>query len=104
MMIHNDKKILDTRLLLALIREGNALDLNRQLDHDLVARDIDPEGTHLVVLILPYHQAHDKATPAHHRTEVYIKVTGSNEPVTAFLDVTDEAWGTLESAFQLVSG
>jgi len=100
---NNKPRIASTTVLLALIREGNALDLNRQLDHDLVARDIDPDGTHLAVMILPYHQGYDKATPDHHRTEVYIKVKNTSEPVVAFLDMTDDAWDTLETADTMVS-
>jgi hypothetical protein len=102
-MKDNDPRIADTTTLLALIREGNALGLNRQLDYDGVAEDIDPKGTHVLGMVLPYHQAHDKTFPDHHRVSMHIKVKDSMEPLTAYVDITDAAWDSLTHAKDLAS-
>lgn len=99
-MRNTDPRVLGTPQLLALIKEGNDLGLNRQLDYYTVERDADPEGIHVLGMVLPFHQAYD-AFPPHHRVQVYIKVKDSMEPVVAYLDVTDEKWDRLIRAEDL---
>lgn len=67
--------------------------------------NLDPKGTHVVTVVLPYHQRMfkpDNASPdpEHHRTRVQVKEVRKSEPTTVFLDVTARDFEGLITADQ----
>jgi hypothetical protein len=92
---------METYELLSAIECGIELDLNRQADLDAVKKRIDPDGFHVLRMLLPFHSAY-RDLPHHHRVEVYMKVTGSMEPAVFMLDITDTHWQSAMPAASLV--
>lgn len=87
-------RVVTTDILLDLVRRGVGHDFNRCLDEAKLTKWIDPDGMHILHLVLPFHQQY-KANVDHHRTRVYIKVKGSMNPEEAFLDIADSDWNAL---------
>lgn len=91
----SDSRVMNTLELLAAIKEGEKLGLNRQLDYDEVAKQADIDGWHVFSIILPFHEAHDRSLPAHHRVSGLIKPKGTNIGIEVMFDITDLRWGQL---------
>lgn len=57
--------------------------------------DVDPEGAHLLARVLFGHNQDAADVPLHHRCRLLVKVTDSNDPAWAWIDVLDEDWQRL---------
>lgn len=89
-------RVANTSALKQLNRLAIKHELNRSLEPDWLERRLDPDGYHLLVLMLPFHNDAD-----HHRCMVMMKVKGQEEPVEGWLDVFDDDWhGRGVSLFQ----
>lgn len=81
--------------MMLLYVEAKKLGLNRNLP-DEVAMDLDPDGNHVLTVLLADHRADPaRGLPTHHRASVILKMRGSAVPRTALLDVTDAYWTRL---------
>lgn len=92
--MHSDHRVCNTKTLRALNASAVRNEFNRALNDEFLENDVDPEGIHVLGLVLWGHNA-DTAPILHHRADVLIKVNGSDIPARAFLDVTDEDWRSL---------
>lgn len=81
-----EPRVCNTESLVSLAIAGGRANLNRQLDVRSVAA-ADPDGVHVVQVILPYHNGFDAKGGPHHRCEVLIKRPDSTEPASAIFDV-----------------
>lgn len=90
-----DIKKCNTQDMLALIFLGEALGFNRQLDIDLVSADIDHDGTHLLQLVLPFHDRGIADDTPHHRVRCFIKIQGTMTPAEAIIDIPAANWDEL---------
>ena len=96
-----DTRVMNTEELLAAIRHGIDLDLNRQANIDEVKKSIDPDGQHVLLMLLPFHSSF-RDLPDHHRVEVYMKVVDSMEPAVFVLDVVNSRWQAARPAKSFV--
>lgn len=92
-----DARVLDTDSLVNLAFLGARLRLNRQLDVQAL-KNADPDGVHVLHVVLPYHNGLDAKGGPHHRCEVLIKENGTNWPASAFIDVPVEYFDRLTKA------
>jgi len=92
---------METDELLSAIQRGIELDLNRQANLENVEASIDPEGMHVLSMLLPFHSA-NRPLPDYHRVQVYMKITDSMEPAIFMLDITDTHWRSALPAASLV--
>lgn len=90
-------KVCGTVDLMLVYCEGKKLDLDEQLA-DSVAIELDPNGNHVLTMVLLDHRA-DAARnlPTHHRASVILKIRDSCRPFCTLIDVTDEQWRRLVS-------
>lgn len=90
-----ESRCVNTADMLRLYDTASTLCLNRNLE-PATAQYLDPEGVHVLTLILVNHQAHaSRELPLHHRTSTLLKIRDSAKPLAVFLDVTDEQWQRL---------
>ena len=75
----------DTVGLLALARNAEENNFNRQIETDLVREKIDPDGIHILVLNFVHNEDHM-------RTNWLAKFRDSDDPVNLTIDVTFEAF------------
>jgi len=68
---------------------------NRTLDPEALAANIDPDGLHVLSLVLLGHNADATGVPFHHRTRVMMKPKGADLPEIAYLDLSDTDWTAL---------
>lgn len=86
-----------------VIADGARYDLNRQLSDRITAK-LDPDGTHILSLMLYGHNMDwDTTRPLHHRAYALLKLKdrGPDDPYTLMLDITDQRWRSLPSAESL---
>ena len=98
----SDVKVCNTDDLITLL--GNAMrnKFNRQVDADVLGF-LDPEGAHLVVVALPFHNLDHTSIP-HHRCNLYLKAKGKTEPIEGlFLDVAVSDFDRLTDAGQILT-
>lgn len=88
----SDVRVLTTPQLITAAHVGSGLGLNRQLDYDQIRKNADPNGFHVFEVILPFHEAHDKSLPAHHRVMGMIKIENRFEGQEVIFDVPTEYW------------
>lgn len=93
----NEYRVCNTASLLALALDGRDCGFNRQLDAELIRLAADPEGVHVLEVVLPFHNGTDQPDP-HHRCRVMIKVPDTVEPVDATIDVRATMWNKLTTA------
>ena len=79
----SDLKVCNSQDLITLCQRAIAYSFNRQLDADQI-KALDLDGLHLVSVLLPFHNMDYTAVP-HHRCTLYIKVTGSTEPLDGLI-------------------
>jgi LmbE family N-acetylglucosaminyl deacetylase len=85
------ERVTNTDGLLTINRMAQAL--NRNVDQKWLQAVLDPDGKHLLVLMLPFHNEQD-----HHRCRVLAKVAWTSEPVDFMLDVPVNLWLQMETA------
>lgn len=100
-------KVCGTVELMAMCRLAEKHEFNRQVATEILAENIDPQGIHLLEVIVPYHRASfgpskEPIWPDHHRCQVYCKVVDSDEPVRFFLDIAVQNWEQFMSAEEFV--
>ena len=93
----SQNRVCDTQTLQFLARQARSHKLNRQVNLDWAARELDEDGTHLLKLVLWGHNG-SHSTELHHRVFVFAKVLGSHEPAFVTLDVLDIDWVRLTTA------
>ena len=101
----SDNRVCDTQTLTFLAEQARNYRLNRQVDLDWVARQLDEDGTHLMKLVIWGHNG-DQSSELHHRVYVFAKVIGSHEPAFVTLDVLHIDWvrlTTVDDYMQSVS-
>lgn len=86
-------RVCTTDTLRVLAAEAETLHLNRQI---VVPDDIDPDGTHMLLMVLYGHNM-DQASTLHHRCQVWMKMKDTGVPDTVLLDVTAAAWDGLQT-------
>lgn len=90
-----ENRCANTADILAMYNTARAFNLERNLE-PATATALDPEGAHVLTLIMENHQAiMERETPAHHRTSTVLKIRDSGKVLAVFLDVTDEQWRQL---------
>lgn len=82
-------RVCNTAQLTALVSTARASGLNRV--PDLASLDLDPEGLHIVCLMLGDHRGLPRE-PLHHRALALVKMVGQSEPGVMMLDVVDSDW------------
>jgi len=60
-----------------------------------VMENVDPDGWHVLDMILFGHEVEDTSRPHHHRASAFLKMAGSNRPFVVYLDVVNEWWERL---------
>lgn len=98
----SDTRAMNTKQLLAAIREGISLGLNRQLEYAAIKRAVDYEGWHVFTVILPFHEAFDRSLPPHHRVNGLIKLWAVKEGLEVTFDVTSAHWNRCLKAEMLL--
>lgn len=72
----------NTRCLRKLIVRAEEQNFNRQIELDVFDEFANPDGFHILMVVLPFHNDQD-----HHRCYVMMSVKGREEPEIAYLDV-----------------
>lgn len=91
-------KICNTKDLVTLCHTGTSVGMNRQTCGASVRDIADPEGTHLLVVVLPYHNGIRAKQGPHHRVQVYMKTEDTVEPTTFIVDVLASQYDELTDA------
>lgn len=89
-------KVCNTDDLAYLIHAAKRHNLNRQASVGFI-KELDPNGNHVLSLMLYGHNMDVPGTLLHHRVQVLCKVKGEIMPMTLMLDVLDSDWGRLPS-------
>lgn len=84
-------KVCNTTDLRVLNAKANRARLNRTINLDAI--DVDPDGNHVLHMVLFGHNM--DSTALHHRARVLIKTVGTMDPTEALLDILDEDWNRL---------
>ena len=87
----NLERVTDTDGLLLCNRM--AQNLNRNMDPKLLNILLEPDGKHLVVCMLPFHNEAD-----HHRCQVLASVKWTTEPYDFMLDIPVHLFEQMETA------
>jgi hypothetical protein len=74
----------DSDSFIALCKNAEVNNFNRQCETPLIEKNIDPDGTHILGLSFVHNGDHM-------RTQWLVKMIDEDEPVTLYLDVTFEA-------------
>lgn len=91
----DDHRVASTTELMLIVTDARLLGLNRQLAHD-VGPMLDPDGFHVLSMVLPDHHADpSRRLPTHHRVAILAKLTGSSVPYQQLIDVLDVHWDCL---------
>ena len=85
------QRVVDTEGLLLCNRM--AQNLNRRMDSKVLQAILRPDGKHLVVLMLPFHNEAD-----HHRCMVLASIVTSDEPYDFMLDIPVNMFEQMETA------
>lgn len=93
-----NEKVCNTNDLINLCHQSAHHKLNRQIDAASVRDAADPEGTHLLVVVLPFHNGMRAKQGPHHRVEVFMKATDSTEPTRFLLDIMENQYELLRDA------
>jgi hypothetical protein len=93
-------KVLSTFQLRVINENAKLNDFNRILADEFVDSTLDKEGFHVAKVVVPFHERHhfngDPVDDAlHHRLVLLCKVNGSDDPATAFVDITADDWDAL---------
>lgn len=97
-----DARVINTPTLAALVEIGARRGLNRQLDPSVVLK-AEPEGLHLLHVILDYHNGLRAKQGPHHRCEVLIKQPGTTDPLVGIVDVPVEQFDRLTKASEYLA-
>lgn len=90
--------------MLNLARAGDYYDFNRRADVDVLGKELDPNGTNVLSLLLFDHHREDhlpvdkRKDPMHHRIMVLAKVNGEDDPVEFMMDIAAKDWDALPIA------
>ena len=87
----NHQRVTNTEGLLTINRMAQSL--NRSVDEKWLKAVLDPDGKHLLTLLLPFHNEQD-----HHRCQVLAAVPWTTEPLDFMLDVPVNLWLQMEYA------
>lgn len=98
-----DTRVCDTQTLMRLCKLADRYEFNRRIDREMLEKDIDPLGVHLLECMMPYHRAsfgptREPVWPDHHRCYVYVKIKDYMEPVNVWLDVPASEFEKLRTA------
>ncbi len=93
-----NKKVCNTHDLINLCHQSAHYGFNRQIDAASVRDAADPEGTHLLVVVLPFHNGIAAKQGPHHRVEVFMKATDSMEPTRFLIDINEGQYDLLRDA------
>jgi len=98
--VATNMRVCDTNTLIALCKLADQYEFNRRVDCEALEKDINPDGVHVLSMLIQYHRASFGPTrkpiwPDHHRCLVYCLVTGQDDPVTFFLDVPAAKWDVM---------
>jgi hypothetical protein len=95
-----ETRVATTEQLLELVASAIERGFNRAPNLGEIEGVIDPDGWHVLSIILPFHERHwappnSMPDPPHHRCDVLMKAKGITAPYTFRLDVTDEQFKML---------
>lgn len=88
----SDIRVVNTATLRRLMKAADVHDFNRRIDP---ATPLDPDGWHVLSLVLFDHSRGLATDPIHHRISVLAKTVGVDHPVSLMLDVTAIHWDSL---------
>lgn len=97
-----EARVINTKTLAALAEIGAHKKLNRLLDERSVGL-ADPNGLHLLHVILPYHNGIAAKQGPHHRCEVLIKRPETTDPAVAIIDVPVEQFDRLTTTSEFLA-
>lgn len=105
-MYGHEPRACDADTLIALCRDAEKYEFNRQAITELLVNEIDPEGINILDCTLPYHRAsmgpsREPIWPDHHRCQVLAKIKDKNEPAVFFLDVLADKYEALMTTKEL---
>jgi hypothetical protein len=92
-----DYKVINTSDLITLNHKAHRQEFNRVLDPHRVRALADPDGTHILRMVMYGHNM-DTAAVLHHRAEVLIKVRNTMTPERAYIDIAAKDWDRLTDA------
>ena len=78
--------------LLAMARDAEDNNRNRQVDTESLAAALDPEGVHVLELRMPHEYISGKHADIHWRTLWLVNIKGTDEPVRLFMDVSPDVF------------
>lgn len=94
--MEEDRRVCNTDDLIALAFRSR--DFARSVDRNGLAEILDPDGVHLLAMLLWGHNMDKANAILHHRVRVYCKVKGSDEPTEFQMDIRDDDWKKLHRA------
>ena len=94
MITNHDDRVVTTPILLDLVQRGIDHEFNRCLDVGKLQKVIDPDGIHLLHVVLGFHEQY-RPNVDHHRVWVYIKEVGTGIPIQGLMDIADSDWNQL---------
>jgi hypothetical protein len=90
----NTYKMCNTDDLLDLVKLAQYNGFNRQVDIEQIERIVVPDGPHLVVLVLPFHNG-DHADIPHHRCDILVRTILDAGPTKITLDIAEKDFDRL---------
>lgn len=94
--MEEDRRVCGTDDMIALASRSR--NFARSVDRNGLAKILDPDGVHLLAMLLWGHNMDKANAVLHHRVRVYCKVKGSDEPTEFQMDIRDDDWKKLHPA------
>ena len=95
-MTMDTRKAVHADDLLFIASESVRNNFNRTIDTQWLRAHLDPNGTSLVTLVLPFHNMDFAAIP-HHRCSVLAKFTATDVAEEFYLDIAESSYNKLFS-------
>ena len=102
--MNDDIRVMDTPTLTALMEDAEIQGFNRAVDATAIKKLLDPKGSHVAQIMLPFHSAANKNLVPHHRVTVYAKTKKNDDPLEFMLDISANHWSWLFTTEEWVNG
>jgi hypothetical protein len=100
--VNDPIKVVDTETLARLSAISVANDYNRNLS-DLFFKRVDPDGTHILSVLMIHEHAQMQSVAPHYRCMVLAKMRHQKKPVFVILDLPMTAFHSLEDGVRRTS-
>jgi hypothetical protein len=92
-------KVATTTQLAKIIRDSSKHEYNRSYaDPQEIISKLDPNGFHILSVLMPHEHIDGVRADLHYRTQVYMKIKGYEAPHEAMIDVSPGLFDALEDA------